>query len=124
MPFAPSIRAESASRYYDDPKGLNPRFMTLAFESKADTRDELAAASHPRDHTIRPQMVEADANPDYHRVLTAFEEKTGRGVVLNTSFNLHGEPIVCTPDDAVSTFLRSGLSHLALNGFLLSKQSA
>lgn len=124
MPFAPSIRAESASRYYDDPKKLNPRFMTLAFLSKPEARGDLAAAAHPRDHTIRPQLVEAEASPDYHRLLTGFEEKTGHGVVLNTSFNLHGEPIVCTPGDAISTFQRSGLQHLALNGFLLSKQAS
>lgn len=122
MPFAPSILAESASRYYDDPKGLNPRFMTLAFVSKAATRADLAAGAHPRDHTIRPQFVEADAVPDYHRVLSGYEKQTGRGVILNTSFNLHGEPIVCTPGDAISTFRRSGLQHLALNGHLLSKQ--
>lgn len=123
MPFAPSIRAESAARYYDDPKEIKPRFMTMAFRSKAQARGDLAAAAHPRDHTIRPQFVESAASPDYHRLLSAFEDRTGHGVVLNTSFNLHGEPIVCTPQDAISTFLRSGLEHLALNGFLLSKHA-
>lgn len=124
MPFAPSFRAESAGRYFDDPKGLLPRFMTLAYPTKPETRDQLIAASHPRDHTIRPQYVEQTANPAYHRLLTMFEQKTGRGVFLNTSFNLHGEPIVYTPAEAVDVFLRSGLPHLALDRHVISKTAA
>ena len=121
MPFAPSILDEEAGRYIDDPKGLNPRFMTLAYPARDDTYSDLAAASHPRDKTIRPQLVTADANPGYHRLLQLFERRTGRGVVLNTSFNLHGEPIAYGPDDAVDVFLRSGLTYLALDNYLLSK---
>ena len=121
MPFAPSILAEEAARYIDDPKGLRPRFMTLAYPARAEGYNDLAAASHPRDRTVRPQLVTPDANPGYHRLLQLFEQRTGRGVVLNTSFNLHGEPIAYTPEDAVDVFLRSGLDHLALDNFLLSK---
>ncbi|MGE0254623.1 MAG: carbamoyltransferase C-terminal domain-containing protein [Alphaproteobacteria bacterium] len=124
MPFAPSIRSESAGRYFDDPKDLKPWFMTLAYRATPDGTRDLAAGSHPRDGTIRPQVVTREANPDYHRVISLFERRTGRGGVLNTSFNLHGEPIVHTPEDAVSTFLRSGLQHLALNHFILSKDAA
>ena len=58
----------------------------------------------------------------YHDLLTRFEAITGVGAFLNTSFNLHGEPIVCTPEDAVSTFDRSGLEILAMNNYLLSKK--
>ncbi|MGB8275999.1 MAG: carbamoyltransferase C-terminal domain-containing protein [Alphaproteobacteria bacterium] len=124
MPFAPSIRAESAGRYFDDPKDLKPWFMTFAFPTRAEGRTELAAASHPRDGTIRPQVVGADANPGYHRLISHFESLTGRGGVLNTSFNLHGEPIVHSPSDAVHVFVRSGLRHLALGNFLVSKTGA
>jgi carbamoyltransferase len=124
MPFAPSIRAESASRYYDDPKSLNPHFMMHAFEAKAENQEDLVAGSHPRDQTIRPQKVTKEGNPGYHKLISWFEDKTGRGVVLNTSFNLHGFPIVYSPADAIDVLLRSGLEHLALNHFIISKSEA
>ena len=120
MPFAPSIRAESAHRYLDDPKDLKPYFMTLAFPSRPEGYADLAASAHPRDGTIRPQVVTTEANAGYHCLLARFEELTGRGVVLNTSFNLHGHPIVYSPADAVQVFVNSGLEHLALDHFLVS----
>jgi carbamoyltransferase len=123
MPFAPSIRAESAARYFDDPKNLKPWFMTMAFEARPEGYADLAAGSHPRDRTIRPQVVTRTANPAYHAVLGHFEERTGRGAVLNTSFNLHGEPIVYAPADAIRVLLNSGLDHLALGHHLISKSA-
>lgn len=124
MPFAPSIRAESAARYFDDPKDLKPWFMTMAFEARPEGYADLAAGSHPRDRTIRPQVVTRAANPAYHAVLGHFEERTGRGAILNTSFNLHGEPIVYAPADAIRVLLNSGLDHLALGHHLISKPAA
>ncbi len=124
MPFAPSVRAESAHRYFDDPKGLEPRFMTLAYRTRPEARGDLIAAAHPRDLTIRPQLVTHDANPSYHRLLTLFEERTGRGALLNTSLNIHGEPMACTPADAVDVFLRSDLDHLVLDHFVVSRLAA
>ncbi len=124
MPFAPSIREEAAARYIDDPKDLKPWFMTFAYQARAETRHELAAGSHPRDHTVRPQVVTAAANPDYHAVITGFEARTGRGGVLNTSFNLHGHPIVYSPAEALDVLARSGLKHVALNTHLVSKAAA
>ena len=124
MPFAPSIREEARDRYFDDPKDLKPWFMTFAYPAKDGGYADLTAGSHPRDKTIRPQLVTRNANPDYHAVISKFEEKTGRGVVLNTSFNLHGEPIVHTPADALRVLLNSGLDHLALNNFIVSKAAA
>ena len=121
MPFAPSIRAESAERYFNDPKNINPQFMTHTFETSTEGRAHLAAGTHPRDHTIRAQVVREKANPNYHQLLSAFEEKTGRGGLVNTSFNLHGEPIVHSPKDAIRVLQKSGLKHLALGHFLLSK---
>ena len=121
MPFAPSILSEAADQYFDDPKSLDPQFMTFAFPTKPETFEHLTAGSHPRDKTIRPQLVHEKANPGYHRLISRFQERTGRGAVLNTSFNLHGFPIVNAPSEAIDVFLNSGLDHLALNGFLLSK---
>ena len=121
MPFAPSILDDAAARYFDDPKGLKPWFMTLAYQAKESGFDDLKAGAHPRDRTIRPQIVTRQANPDYASVIEHFDKETGRGVVLNTSFNLHGEPIVHSPADAIGVLKSSGLTHLALNNFLISK---
>ena len=123
MPFAPSMTDQSSARYFDDPKDLKPWFMTFAYAAKDAGYDHLIAGSHPHDRTIRPQVVTRRANPDYHAVIEKFEAKTGRGVVLNTSFNLHGEPIVYGPADAMRVLLTSGLEHLALNNFIVSKKS-
>jgi carbamoyltransferase len=98
--------------------------MTMAFEARPEGYADLAAGSHPRDRTIRPQVVTRTANPAYHAVLGHFEERTGRGAVLNTSFNLHGEPIVYAPADAIRVLLNSGLDHLALGHHLISKPAA
>ncbi len=124
MPFAPSIKEEAASRYFDDPKDLKPWFMTLAYPAKDDAYADLTAGSHPRDKTIRPQVVRRQANPDYHAVIDRFEEATGRAAVLNTSFNLHGEPVVYSPADALRVLNNSGLKHLALNHYIVSKKAA
>jgi len=124
MPFAPSILEESASRYFDDSKELKPWFMTFGYPVREEKYDDLTAASHPRDHTIRPQVVTKEANPGYHNLISHFESLTGRGVILNTSFNLHGEPIVYSAGDAVRVFLKSGLEYLALDNYLLKKASA
>jgi carbamoyltransferase len=97
--------------------------MTFGYRANKDCYNDLTAASHPRDHTIRPQIVTKEANPGYHNLISHFESLTGRGAILNTSFNLHGEPIVYTAKDAVRVFLKSGLEYLALDNFLLKKKS-
>jgi len=121
MPFAPSIREEAAARYFDDPKDLKPWFMTFGFAARDEGYGDIIAGSHPRDRTLRPQVVRAKANPNYHEMITRFEDRTGRGAVLNTSFNLHGEPIVHSPQDALYVLENSGLEHLALGAFLVRK---
>jgi len=121
MPFAPSILSESSERYFSDIKKIRPFYMTFAFKGNDETFSEMIASSHPRDHTIRPQVVTQSMNPDYHKMLVHYEKITGSGVVLNTSFNLHGEPIVYSIYDAIRVFLKSGLPHLALNKYIISK---
>jgi carbamoyltransferase len=122
MPFAPTILAERAEEYLVNPKGLASPYMMLAMPTAPAARDALAAAIHPQDGTARPQILEASWNPEYHRVIREFERRTGVGAVLNTSFNLHGEPVVCSAADAVDTFERSGLPHLAIGHWLISKK--
>ncbi|MBI3634799.1 MAG: carbamoyltransferase [Candidatus Rokubacteria bacterium] len=121
MPFAPTILRERADDYLVNPKGLASPYMMLAFPTKPERRPELIAALHPQDGTARAHILDQDWNPGYHRVIREFERRTGIGGVLNTSYNLHGEPLVCSADDAVDTFERSGLPHLALGRFVISK---
>jgi carbamoyltransferase len=123
MPFAPSIKASAAGRYFEPIKGIDYSFMTFAAPTRPDTYEDIVAGTHPKDRTIRPQVVTAAANPDYHAVIDQFERLTGRGAVLNTSFNLHGEPIVATAKDAIRVMAASDIQHLALNGHLLSKRA-
>ncbi len=122
MPFAPTVLAERAGDYLVNPKGLASPYMMLAMPTRPEARDALAAALHPQDATARPQILEREWNPEYHAVIREFERRTGVGAVLNTSFNLHGEPIVGSAADAVDTFERSGLPHLAVGHWLLSKK--
>jgi carbamoyltransferase len=96
-------------------------YMMFAFETRPQGRDALAAAQHPYDFTTRPQEVRADHNPDFHRLLEVYESITGEAVVLNTSFNLHGEPIVYGAGDAMDVFLRSGLEYMALGNWWVEK---
>jgi carbamoyltransferase len=122
MPFAPTILAEREADYVENPRRRRSPYMMLAFPTEAKRRDDIVAALHPADATVRAQILEEPWNPSYHRLIRAFEARTGIGAVLNTSFNLHGEPIVGSPRDALDTFERSGLQHLALGRFLISKR--
>lgn len=121
MPFAGTILSERQHDYLNNPKCLPAPYMVLAYTTTPLAQAEMPAAMHPADHTMRPQILERATNPSYYEVLKHFEARTGIGGILNTSFNLHGEPIVCTTDDALNTFSHSGLRYLALGNFLLSK---
>jgi len=122
MPFAPTVLRERESDYLLNPKSLASPYMMLAFPTNAKRRDEIVAAIHPQDGTARAHILDEAWNPGYYRVIREFERRTGIGAVLNTSFNLHGEPLVCSAEDAVDTFERSGLPHLALGHWLISKK--
>ena len=122
MPFAPSILREREDDYVVNPKGLASPYMMLAFATHPKRRDEIVAAVHPHDATARAHLVDEQWNPAYHRVIREFERRTGIGAVLNTSFNLHGEPLVGSPENAIDTFERSGLPHLALDRWVISKK--
>ena len=120
MPFAPSILKEAQQDYLVNPKNVEAPYMILAFDT-TEKRNDIVAAIHPADQTARPQVVSTDLNPEYHHLLKMYEQLTGFGGLLNTSFNLHGEPIVCSPKDALHTFINSGLKYLAMSDFVISK---
>ncbi|GIW67076.1 MAG: carbamoyltransferase [Candidatus Parcubacteria bacterium] len=121
MPFACSILEEDEHEYIINPKNIYAPYMIITFNTTERGRKELKAGIHPYDFTIRPQIVRKDWNPKYHYLISEFKKLTGIGAVLNTSFNLHGEPLVCSPEDAISTFERSGLKYIALGNYLISK---
>jgi carbamoyltransferase len=122
MPFCPSILEEERDNYVQDyAKKVNLEYMAIAVECIPSRLKSVLAASHPRDGTIRPQIVSKYSNEDYHRLISYFKDLTGFGAVLNTSFNLHGEPNVCSPTDAIYTFKNSGLKYLAINNYLVVK---
>jgi len=107
--------------YSVNPKKIPAPYMIMAFDS-TDRIDEFRAACHPYDLTIRPQAVYRDWNPGYYALLEAFEAMTGRGIFLNTSFNLHGYPIVSHPRDALHVLDESGLRNLAIGSYLVQKR--
>lgn len=122
MPFAPSILYERRNDYCRNPKGIDSPYMTVTFDSTPKARNQLRAAMHPYDFTVRPQFVQKDWNSSYWTVIREFEKLTGIGAVLNTSFNLHGYPIVKGPKEAMYAFENSGLEYLAMENYLIAKK--
>jgi len=121
MPFAPTILASRAGDYLVNPKRLCAPYMTVGFATSEEGKRALAAGIHPADGTCRPQILEREQNPSYYDLIAAFEAQTGVGALLNTSFNLHGEPIVQTAADAVRVFTLSGLDGLIVDRWLVTK---
>jgi len=117
-PFCPSMLAEAADEYLEQPH--SSPFMILTFETPEKKQREVPAVVHV-DGTMRPQTVEKHVNPKYYRLISEFEKESGVPVVLNTSFNVSGEPIVCAPKDALRTFYVSGLDYLAMGDYLVKK---
>lgn len=117
-PFAPVCPAEAARDYFDLPD--ESPWMMFAVPVRPDKRSLIPAVTH-EDGTARVQTVRAEENPPLHRLLRAFGERTGAPVLLNTSFNLAGEPVVCSARDAVRCFLRTGIDALAMGPYLVVK---
>ncbi|PIN86294.1 hypothetical protein COV19_05795 [Candidatus Woesearchaeota archaeon CG10_big_fil_rev_8_21_14_0_10_44_13] len=121
MPFACSIMAERASKYLINPKNVPLSYMVIACDTVNKNRNDILAGTHQFDKTARPQVVSKEMNESYHRLIAEFEKLTGRGGVLNTSFNIHGKPLVCSPEDAINTMENSGLDYLAMEDYLFEK---
>lgn len=124
MPFALSILEEYQDEYILNPKRLQSPFMAISLDVKPEKHALIEAGTHPYDRTVRPQFVSLKDAPQYHGLISAFNKVSGIPALLNTSFNLHGEPIVDTIADAIRTFELSGLDHLLINDqILFSKHS-
>lgn len=137
-PFAPSVLAEEANQYFEL-EGVSPYMLLVQpvrkerrnrlpdnyeelplMEKLYYLRSDLPSITHI-DFSARIQTVHAETNPRYHRLISAFKRLTGYGVIVNTSFNVRGEPIVCTPEDAYKCLMRTEMDYLVVGNFLFSK---
>ena len=122
MPFAPSVIDKDLNKYFIIKKNHKPYFMTIACETTNLGKKMIPAAIHPFDKTARPQLVLKKSNGSYYDLISEFKKISGVGILLNTSFNLHGEPIVFTPKDAIKTLKNSGLKYLYIGKYLVEKK--
>jgi len=134
-PFAPAVLVERAAEYFEL-DGASPYMLLVApvhdsqrlavtdqgngLERLKQIRSKLPAITHV-DYSARVQTVSAEQNPSFHAILKRFEQKTGCPVLVNTSFNVRSEPVVCTPDDAYRCFVNTEMDYLAIGGFLLER---
>jgi carbamoyltransferase len=119
MPFAPATLYEDRHENYlhIDGAEFTAQFMTITFDCTPSMKEQCPAAVHV-DGTARPQLVSETSNPSFYRVLSEYKRLTGVSSVINTSFNMHEEPIVCSPEDAIRAFVDGRLDYLAIGPFL------
>lgn len=117
-PYAPSVLKEQAQEYFDIE--TESPFMLFAAEVKESARKRIPAVTHV-DNTARVHTVDRNISPRYYSLIKSFYEITGLPVILNTSFNVRGEPIVCTPDEAIDCFLRTDMDFLVLENYIVAK---
>ena len=120
MPFAPATLYEARDDCFFNVGGGEhaAEFMTITFDCKPWMRTNLPGVVHV-DGTARPQLVREETNPSYYRIIRGFRDRTGLPAVINTSFNMHGEPIVNSADDCVRAFLQGNLDYLAIGSYLI-----
>jgi carbamoyltransferase len=123
MPFAPATLEEDTDKCYIGVKGAvdTARFMTITFGCTDWMKENCAGVVHI-DGTARPQLVNEEDNPSYYRIIKEYKKLTGLGTIINTSFNIHEEPIVCTPSDAIRAFNFGYLDYLAIGNFIVKSK--
>lgn len=122
MPFAPACLYEEGEKCFKNLKGADyaAKFMTITFDGTDFFNETAPAASHV-DGTARPQLVSEDINPSFYRIIKEYQKLSDLPNVINTSFNMHEEPIVCTPDDAIRAYLQGHIHYLAIGNYLASQ---
>jgi len=118
-PFAPTILSEFGAEYFED--FIDSPFMTLNFKARKEKSHLIPAVVHV-DGTSRVQSINRDINPRYYDMIHKFYQITSIPLILNTSFNIRNQPIVCTPQDAISTFFGTGMDYLAIGDFIVEKK--
>jgi carbamoyltransferase len=119
-PFAPSILSDRVEEFFDVEKGFTCDYMEKVVPFREEKKKLVPAVVH-FDGSGRVQTVQKKSNPDYYNVIAEFEKLSGVPIVLNTSFNINGEPVVLTPDDALNTLFNSGLEHLFISDYYIAK---
>ena len=122
MPFTPSMLYEDANKYIVNPHSIYAPYMITCFDSTDEGKRKIPAAMHRFDYTVRPHMVKKDWNPEYHRLISHFRDLTGVSAVLNTSFNLHGYPIVLDAERALWVMRNSNLKYLIIGDNMVVKR--
>jgi carbamoyltransferase len=120
-PFAPAVSREQAHIYFDVPAGTDLPYMIATVDVRPEHRSSLPAVTHVNG-SARVQTVSKEGNPDFHALLRAIGRTTGREMALNTSFNVKGQPIVNTPEQAIETFLGTGIEFLFIENTLIGKR--
>ena len=120
MPFAPATLNEEREKCYKNIQGAEytSRFMTITFDCTDWMLETSPAAVHV-DGTARPQLVSEESNESFYKIIKEYHKLTGIPSVINTSFNMHEEPIVCTPADAIKAFMQGHLDYLAIGNYLV-----
>ena len=119
-PFAPAVLEEDAGKIFKIKEGLKVDFMEKAVEVKKEWIDKIPAVTHV-DNTARLQTVSKSYNPEFYKLIKEFKKLTGVPVLVNTSFNLNGQPIVLDPSDAIKTFYTCGLDILVMGPYVVEK---
>jgi len=119
QPFCPTMLLDDAKEFLEDLKGTPNKFMAMGYMVKKD-KQKLMKGVINIDGSCRPQII-TDYDSRYARLLLEYKKLSGIGILLNTSFNLHGEPLVCSPEDALNTFSRTEAKYLILENYLVSK---
>ena len=119
-PFAPSVKVDDLEKYFNTEGNKTNNYMERVFEVRKKYRKKLPGITH-LDNSARVQTVNKDTNINFYKIISEFEKLSGFPILLNTSFNINGEPIVCTPDDALNTFYNSGIDVLVIENFAIFK---
>jgi carbamoyltransferase len=119
MPFAPSMLSEAKTEYLED--AVESPFMIMGFNVKKERIKDIPAVVHV-DGTVRPQTVTKEANPSYWQVIQEFEKQSGIPIVLNTSFNRHGQPMVRSPQDAALHVVWGAVEYLIIHKYLVDAE--
>jgi carbamoyltransferase len=106
--------------YFSD--GVKSPFMTLTFDVRKEKQSQIASITHV-DGTARIQTVSRETNPRFWGLINEFKTQTGYGVIVNTSFNVRGEPVVCTPDQAYRCFMRTEMDYLVVGNYVFDKRT-
>lgn len=123
MPFALTIIKDCEDLYLVNPHKISSPYMIMGFDTKPEYRQHIIAGIHQADKTVRPQILERSFNPNFYDLIASFQKKTGIGALLNTSLNMHGEPMVNLPSEAIQLMLDSDLQYLVLGTYLITKKS-